>query len=67
MLVGSRFSAGFRSGSAKNQTQSVYMDPDLALEPDLMDLKVFYKFIGLGRSYGPKFRYSLKLIGLGQL
>jgi hypothetical protein len=43
------------------------MDPDLALEPDLMDLKVFYKFIGLGRSYGPKFRYSLKLIGLGQL
>jgi hypothetical protein len=33
------------------------MDPDLALEPDLMDLKVFYKFwvIGLSRSYGPKF------------
>ncbi len=41
----------------KNQTQLFYMDPDLALEPDLMDLKVFYKFwvIGLGRSYGPKF------------
>jgi hypothetical protein len=39
------------------------MDPDLALEPDLMDLEVFYKFwvIGLGRSYGPKFRYSFKV------
>ncbi len=58
VLVGSGCSAGFRSGSAKNQTQSVYMDPDLALEPDLMDLKVFHKFwvLGLGRSYGPKFR-----------